>query len=534
MDFISELTPYFKAGYPLLYVQALEVERAVTSVRKACTDFNGKGLPCKVWRNNRGWEGMTESGEWGVLDSDTSLDNVLDTINKGVSGVYVLVNFDEYLDDDASAVRLQQFMDGYYDWKQTGRKVIIVSPFFVIHKKLERLVQLIRYGLPTKEELSDYLDFFLESNFADNEKFIFPESEDEQDIIVNAGSGLTLEEFENAVVLSIVKGTADSQSDEGRIIPSLIMEEKSKILAKSDWISYFPWSEDISSVGGLDAFKDWLARRQKGLSKDARDFGLPYPKGVLLLGTPGTGKSLTVKCMAKEWDLPLIRFDMGAIFNSLVGQSEENMRMSLAQVEALSPVILWIDEMEKGLAGSGSSGTNDSGTTQRVFGTLLSWMQERSKDDLIYVAATVNNIDGLPPELLRKGRFDEIFWVDLPPSNERKEILEIHLGKNNQSSTFSKTEWDSILEVSQNFSGAELENVVQEAMYEAYFLGEKKVEPHHLVKAISDTVPLAQTMSSQIEAKRAWAKLNCRMAQKSASEEVIPIERSQVGRVVNF
>ena len=528
MDFISELTPYFKAGYPLLYVQALEVERAVTSIKTACNEYNGSGLPCQVWRNNRGWEGMTQQGTWGTVDPDASLDNVLDTITKGGRGVYVLVNFDEYLDDDASAVRLQQFMDGYYDWKQTGKKVVIVSPFFVIHKKLERLVQLIRYGLPTKEELGTYLDAFLEANFANNEEFVFPESEDEHQIIVNAGSGLTLEEFENAVVLSAVKGK------ENKIVPSLIMEEKSKILAKSDWISYFPWSEDISSVGGLGSFKDWLARRQKGLSKEAREFGLPYPKGVLLLGTPGTGKSLTVKCMAKEWDLPLIRFDMGAIFNSLVGQSEENMRMSLAQVEALSPVILWIDEMEKGLAGSGSSGTNDSGTTQRVFGTLLSWMQERSKDDLIYVAATVNNIDSLPPELLRKGRFDEIFWVDLPPSQERKEILEIHLDKNNQSSKFSKAEWDSILEVSQNFSGAELENVVQEAMYEAYFLGKKKVQPSHLVDAISNTVPLAQTMSGQIESKRAWARLNCRMAQKSVSEEVIPIERSQVGRVVNF
>ena len=526
MDFGSELSLYFKAGYPFLYVQALEVERAVTSVKTACEDFNGSGLPCQVWRNNRGWEGMTQQGTWGTIDPDASLDNVLDTINGGGKGVYVLVNFNEYLGDEASAIRIQQFMDGYYDWKQTGKRVLIVSPFFSVHKKLERLIQLVRYGLPTKEELSTYLDKFLETNFTDNEKFIFPESEDEHQTIVNAGSGLTLEEFENSVVLSIVRG------DEGKIVPSLIMEEKAKILAKSDWISYFPWSEDISSVGGLGAFKEWLARRQKGLSKEAREFGLPYPKGVLLLGTPGTGKSLTVKCMAKEWDLPLIRFDMGAIFNSLVGQSEENMRMSLAQVEALSPVILWIDEMEKGLAGSGGSGNSDSGTTQRVFGTLLSWMQERSKDDLIYVAATVNNIDSLPPELLRKGRFDEIFWVDLPPSEERKEILKIHLSKNNQSFDFTDAEWDSILEASQNFSGAELESAVQESMYEAYYSDEKEVKPHHLIAAMTDTVPLAQTTSEKIELQRAWARLNCRMAQKNNSEKVMSIDETR--RVVNL
>jgi len=526
MDFGSELSLYFKAGYPFLYVQALEVERAVSSIKKACDDFNGDGLSCQVWRNNKGWEGISPQGQWGVIDPTKSLDKIVTHINEGPSGVYLLINFHFYLGKEARADLIQQFMDGYYDWKQTGKKVIIVSPFFEIAKELERLVQMVRYSLPTKKELAEYLDNFLESNFSENDKFTFPESEDEQQSIVGAGSGLTVEEFENAVVLSIIKG------EEGKVVPSLIMEEKAKILAKSEWISYFPWPDDMSSVGGLGAFKSWLAKRQKGLSSKAREFGLPYPKGVLLLGTPGTGKSLTVKCMAKEWDLPLIRFDMGAIFQSLVGQSEENMRMSLAQVEALSPVILWIDEMEKGLAGTGGGGSNDSGTTQRVFGTLLSWMQERSKDDLIYVAATVNNINSLPPELLRKGRFDEIFWVDLPPSRERKEILEIHLSKNNQKSDFTKEEWESVLDVSKNFSGAELENAVQDAMYEAFYSDESEVKSHHLIASISNTIPLAQTMSSVIEVQRDWAKSNCRMAQQDDAEKILYVQESQSGRKV--
>ena len=525
MDFSNELSLYFKAGYPFLYVQALEVERAVTSIKKTCEDFNGSGLSYQVWRNNKGWEGVNPQGQWSVIDPTKTLDKIVTHVNEGPKGVYVLMNFHFYLGKEARADLIQQFMDGYYDWKQTGKKVIIVSPFFEIAKELERMVQTVRYSLPSKEELGTYLDNFLESNFTDNERFTFPESEDEKQVIVNAGSGLTLEEFENAVVLSIIKG------EEGKVIPSLIMDEKAKILAKSEWISYFPWPEDMSAVGGLDSFKDWLARRQKGLSAKAREFGLPYPKGVLLLGTPGTGKSLTVKCMAKEWDLPLIRFDMGAIFNSLVGQSEENMRMSLAQVEALSPVILWIDEMEKGLAGS-SGGSNDSGTTQRVFGTLLSWMQERSKDDLIYVAATVNKIENLPPELLRKGRFDEIFWVDLPSTKERQEILEIHLNKNNQLSKFNKGDWDSILDVSKNFSGAELENAVQDAMYEAFYSDEQKIKPNHLVEAMSSTVPLAQTMGPVIDTQREWAKSNCRMAQRDDVEKILSVGNTQTGRKV--
>jgi len=526
MDFSSELSLYFKAGYPFLYVQALEVARAITSVIKACEDFNEDGLACHVWYNTRGWEGHSPQGRWEVIDSTKSLDNVVQHIDDGPKGVYVLTNFHFYLGTEARADLIQQFMDGCYKWKATGKHVIIVSPFFEISKELERMVQTVPYTLPSKEELGTYLDYFLEKNFQGNEKFTFPESNEEQQTIVDAGSGLTLEEFENSVVFSLVKG------DKGKIIPSIIMEEKSKILAKSEWISYFPWPEDMSSVGGLDAFKDWLSRRQKGLSKKAREFGLPYPKGVLLLGTPGTGKSLTVKCMAKEWDIPLIRFDMGAIFNSLVGQSEENMRMGLAQVEALAPVILWIDEMEKGLAGSGGGGTNDSGTTQRVFGTLLSWMQERTKDELIYVAATVNNVQNLPPELLRKGRFDEIFWVDLPPSKERREILEIHLRKNDQPMDFSEKEWGLILDVSKNFSGAELENAVQDAMYEAFYTDVKAVTSNHLVDAISSTVPLAQTMETSIALGREWAKTRCRMAQRQEVENILSPDEIQIGRKV--
>tara|TARA_Y100000310_G_scaffold320917_1_gene377851 strand:- start:449 stop:2035 length:1587 start_codon:yes stop_codon:yes gene_type:complete len=527
MSFNEELSVYFQSGYPLLYVQSLEAERAVTSIRKVCTDFNGSGLVCRVWKNTIGWEGNTSSypDEWNPLGGSKDLNKVASFIDSQDAGVFVLVNFHRYLGENANAVVVQEFMDGYYTWKSQGKHVIIVSPTFEVTKELERLIQPVIYSLPTKEQLTDSLEVFIRLNFSDNEKFVGP-SEDETVAIVNAGSGLTEEEFENAVVLSIVKG------GEGRITPSLIMEEKAKILSKSEWIQYYPFPEDLSVVGGLGNFKDWANKRKKALTAKAREFGLPYPKGVLLLGVPGTGKSLTAKCLSKDWNIPLIRLDLGAVFGSLVGQSEANMRMGLEQVEALAPAVLWIDEMEKGLAGSSGSSNTDSGVTQRVFGTLLNWMQERNKDELIYVIATVNRIESLPPELLRKGRFDEIFWVDLPSKTEREEILKIHLSKRNQDTALGKKGWSSVLSASTNFSGAELESAVEDAMFSAFYEDRDAVNSDDLTKSLSSTFPLAQTMSTDIQRNRDWAFTNCRMAQESEPEEVVEVSSQSKRKVV--
>ena len=525
MSFTDDLSLYFKAGYPLLCVQALEAQRAVDSIRRACLDFNGSGLLCHVWKSTKGWEGNTPDypEEIVAVNPSKDINKVTSYIDSSEAGVYVLVNFHRYLGENASATLVQEFMDGYYNWKAQGKHVIIVSPSFEITKELERLTQTIEYSLPTKEQLRESLDTFLAMSFGENEEFTFP-TEDEIPSIVNAGSGLTEEEFENAVVLSILKG------EEKKVIPTLIMEEKAKILSKSSWIQYFPYPEDLSVVGGLNSFKDWANKRKKALSPKAREFGLPYPKGVLLLGVPGTGKSLTAKCLSKDWDIPLIRLDLGAVFGSLVGQSEANMRMGLAQVEALAPAVLWIDEMEKGLAGSSGGSNTDSGVTQRVFGTLLNWMQERDKDELIYVIATVNRIESLPPELLRKGRFDEIFWVDLPQDVERQEILKIHLSKRNQSTEFDEREWDSLLMACRDFSGAELENAVEDSMFTVFHEDRDAVTAEDLVSAFTSTYPLAKTMGTEIEVSRKSAESNCRMAQSDVTDRIV----TSVGRKITI
>jgi len=523
MSFTEDLSIYFRAGYPLMYVQSLEYQRAVESIRTACDEFNGSGYDCQVWKNTAGWEGSTPDYPDDIVSVNPSKDinKVASYITASDANVYVLVNFHRYLGENANPVLVQEFLDGYYDWKSMGKHVIIVAPSFEITKELERLVQPVPYSLPSKEQLNEFLATYLQNDFGD--EFSVPD-EDETTAIINAGSGLTFEEFENSLTLSIVKGT------EKRIIPYLIMAEKAKILSKSQWIQYFPDPEDLSSVGGLGSFKDWANKRKKGLTTKAREFGLPYPKGVLLLGVPGTGKSLTAKCLSKDWDIPLIRLDLGAVFGSLVGQSEANMRMGLEQVEALAPAVLWIDEMEKGLAGSSGSGSNDSGVTQRVFGTLLNWMQERNKDELIYVIATVNNISNLPPELLRKGRFDEIFWVDLPQDLERQEILNIHLSKRGQSVEFDKKDWSKVLSASKDFSGAELESAVEDSMFTVFYEDREAVTAEDLISAFTSTVPLAKTMEAVIAGNREWAESNCRMAQQHEPDRVV----TSVGRKIRL
>ena len=289
---------------------------------------------------------------------------------------------------------------------------------------------------------------------------------------------------------------------------SIILKEKEDIIRNSGHLEYYPHSENIEDVGGAKELKKWLRQRGRAFSKEARDFGLPTPRGLLLFGIPGTGKSLVAKAVGTAWNYPIIRLDMGKMFGSLVGQSETNIRSSLKIVEALSPSILWIDEIEKGLSGLRSSGATDGGTTSRVLGTFLTWMQEKKAP--VFVVATANSFRDLPPELLRKGRFDEIFFCDLPQIKEREEIFEIHLRKLNRDP--SKFNIKELAAKSVNFSGAEIEESIKQALYDAYdervSLKNKSIDitDSHIIKALSSTVPLAQTMSEAIDEMRKWAQ----------------------------
>jgi SpoVK/Ycf46/Vps4 family AAA+-type ATPase len=264
----------------------------------------------------------------------------------------------------------------------------------------------------------------------------------------------------------------------------------------------------MGNVGGLSHLKDWLQSRSGAFSERAREFGLPEPKGLLLLGVQGCGKSLTAKAIASLWRLPLLRLDVGAVMNAFVGSSEENMRKAIRISESLAPAILWLDEIEKGFSGTGGPGPDgDSGTTARVFATFLTWLQEKTKP--VFVIATANSIDKLPPEMLRKGRFDEIFFVDLPSEAEREEIFRIHLRRRSREPMGYDVK--SLAKLSEGMSGAEIEAVVIEGLWRAFPEG-RELLLEDLEYAVRSTVPLSRTMAESIDALRAWARSRARPA----------------------
>jgi SpoVK/Ycf46/Vps4 family AAA+-type ATPase len=286
-----------------------------------------------------------------------------------------------------------------------------------------------------------------------------------------------------------------------------ILEEKKQIIRKSGILEYYEHREEFSDIGGMETLKDWLVKRRHAFSSRARDFGLPLPKGILLIGVPGTGKSLTAKAVGALWQMPLLRLDVGKVFGGLVGSSEENIRNVIKTAEAIAPAILWIDELEKGFSGTGSSGQTDGGTTSRVFGSFITWLQEKTSP--VFVIATANNVQQLPPELLRKGRFDEIFFCDLPDREDRKSIIDIHLRKKNRDP--GQFDIDRLADATAEYSGAEMEQAVIAALYDAFDTG-NDLTSDGLLHTLGEIVPLAVTMREQIDAMREWARTRARMA----------------------
>jgi SpoVK/Ycf46/Vps4 family AAA+-type ATPase len=260
-------------------------------------------------------------------------------------------------------------------------------------------------------------------------------------------------------------------------------------------------------VGGLTILKDWLDKRSAAFTQEARAFGLPAPKGILMLGVQGCGKSLCAKAVSNQWQLPLLRFDMGRMFGSLVGSSEENVRRAIAVAESVAPAILWVDEIDKAFAGSQGSGATDGGTTARVFGTFLTWLSEKTAP--VFVVATANDISQLPPELLRKGRLDEIFFVDLPSAEERQEIFRIHLGRRGRHA--EQFDIAALAGASKDCSGAEIEEAINSALYDAFYANQE-ITTESVLATLAETVPLAKTMDEQINRLRNWAEGRARNA----------------------
>jgi len=394
--------------------------------------------------------------------------------------------------DHALISRLRGFAIAVASREVSGCSVVLSQPVPLLPVELEKDVQVMEMPLPSTDDLKKIM-------LQAKQRYRLDERDcQDSPALLEAALGLSTSEAQLAFSKAASEFKRLSESE-----ISFIVKEKEQVIRKSGHLEYFHPKSTLDDIGGLDNLKTWLNRRRQAFTQDAREFGLETPRGVLLLGLPGTGKSLAAKAVANAWQLPLLRLDMGKIYGGIVGQSEANIRSALQTAEALAPSILWVDEIEKGLSGMQSSGATDGGTTSRVLGTFLTWMQEKEKP--VFVVATANHIAQLPPELLRKGRVDEIFFVDLPVQCDRKEILSIHLKRRDRLDDFSLVELEELAEVSKGFTGAELEEAVKEAMFLAFDEGHQ-LGKSDILQAIHATAPLSQTMGEMISNTRKWAK----------------------------
>lgn len=501
----KELELLVRARYPLIYLVSAEEKRMNEITLQLARDVK---RDLYRWTVTEGFEKISgQPGDQkspldfgGQVAEDQSTRKPLGALDyvagQQGSGVFVLKDFHRFLEDPPVVRRLRDLV---LSLRQSAKTILLEGPVLKLPTELERDVRVVDVPLPTGEELSELLQSFLDQLHRD-QRFQVQLQEEDLEHMAHAARGLTQDQ-----AWRVFSRTAVDDRVFARDGIDEILAEKKQEIRKSGILEYYDLDEKLGDIGGLQGLKEWLGHRQDAFTDRAREFGLPEPKGVLLLGVQGCGKSLTSKAIAAHLRMPLLRLDVGRIFSSYIGASEENMRQAIRTAESLAPVVLWIDEIEKGFSGTRGGGSADSGATMRVFATFLTWMQE--KTDPVFVVATANQIRELPPELLRKGRFDEIFFVDLPTEQERGEIFEIHLrkrGRDPQSFAI-----DQLAQVSEGFSGAEIEQALVESMYAA-FAESRDVGTEDLLKTIERTVPLSQTMKEDIAALREWARTRAR------------------------
>jgi SpoVK/Ycf46/Vps4 family AAA+-type ATPase len=489
--FQKAIQTHIRAGYPALYVVTAEEERAIDLIGGAVAALGGQ-RGTLVWSISRGLCTLDlKPVDPKTADPKRVLPWLLETKERAV---FLMEDFHALLDERAKDAPLiiRQLRDLVRPFPQQGKTLVILSPVLKIPPELEKEITVLDLEMPTEAELAAVLENTI-AEVKDNPRVELNLGGDARERIVRALIGLTYLEAENALAKAIVsKSRLDIEDID------MLLAEKEQIVRKSGVLEYYSSPEKFGSIGGLDELKAWLRQRARAFSEEARAFGIPNPRGLMLVGVPGCGKSLTAKAVAAEWKLPLVKFDLGRVFGGLVGQSEDNMRRALKMAEAVSPCVLWIDEIEKGLAGSrGQSG--DGGVTARVFGTLLTWMEEKKKP--VFVIATANDIDGLPDELLRKGRFDEIFFIDLPTPQERATVLAIHLTRARRD--YKEFDLARHALAAEGFSGAELEQAVVDALYLAFGQGQNTaLTDAHLERAIFSLVPLSRSMERKIDVLR--------------------------------
>lgn len=524
LGFRENLENLLKARFPLIYIESYEEQRVLAEITAVVSDNDRLRTPRRlmVWSST---DGLTIPSGQGPANSKAPADALAMAQATTEPTVFVFKDLHTSFGDNgkpADHMVIRRLRDIAYSFKNGSSllTLIIVAPVLKLPTDLDKEITILDFPLPTETEILKILENMMETNKADG-RIVFEVTETGKEKLSKAALGLTLNEAENAFARAMVEDGKLSDSD-----VDTVLDEKRQTIKKSGILEFINVDVALEDVGGLQNLKRWLLKRNESWLDEAKSYGLPAPKGILITGVPGCGKSLTAKAIGAAWQLPLLRLDIGKIFAGLVGSSEQNMRTAIKTAEAIAPCILWIDEIEKGFAGS--SGSGDSGTSARVFGSFLTWMQE--KKESVFVIATANNIDKLPPEFLRKGRFDEIFFVDLPTLSERKLIWDLHLNKRLKSEeVLGDTKLDEKLyvllaEQTEGYSGAEIEQAVVAGLFDA-FSEKRSITADDLVRSVKNMVPLSITQAETIETIRDWA--NVRAVAATAAEDRTEIKSSE-------
>ena len=514
-DPLARLKVLLDSSTPIVAIESVEEVRAVRLVRAACVALN---LAAYEWTIASGLvrcgsdvgeivpevRGLTSA--YGAAAAQEALINTKAIYNsqepaqmlanlEGISleAAFILKDLHRHMDEPVVVRRVRDVGQKFSEHRRT---IILTSPKIEIPAELRGLVEFLELPLPDRRRLRQIIDEVVVRISRNHtlQRKLDPKG---YDAIVESLRGLTEEEAERAISQALV--TRYSLCPE---IASDVLETKKSLLWRSEMLEFVEADESFSNLGGLDNLKRWLVQRRGSWEDSARDFGLEPPHGVIILGVQGCGKSLAARAIAGEWNLPLVKFDTAAIYDKYIGETEKRIRKVFEVAEGLAPCVLWIDELEKIFAGSGpDSASVDAGVSSRLLASFLSWMQDRKAP--VFVAATCNNVTALPPELIRKGRFDELFFVDLPNEAERRQILSIQLVRRKRNP--ADFDLDRVEAVASGYSGAEIGAAVQSALYAA-FSEKKELTTTLLLDALAQTVPLSVTRGEEISALREWAR----------------------------
>lgn len=506
---LEEVRVLIRSASPVSFVETPEEERFLRCVRHVARSVSQeRSRNVVVWTISRGFDPVDDflNPAMGESERRVPIKNPLKALQYIISDgfapgtVWVFLDMGHFLKEDAALRRILR--DVVRRFFQSESRAILVDVESNVPKEFESDTVFYRMPRPTADELLECFKSIIDAGISAEVDL----GNGDLEQISQAVAGLTENEAVIALGRSIVRvGRLSSDC-----IPYLL-EHKKMIIERGGLLEFYPADTSLADVGGYDELKKWIRVRGRAFSPRAREFGLPSPRAVMLIGVQGCGKSLASKAIAGVWGYPCLKVNMGRIVGQFLGQTERRSLEVIEQAESIAPCVLWIDEIEKAFAG-GTGASTDSGTTSRMLGIWLNWLQEKTKP--VFVVATANDISALPPEMLRKGRFDEIFFVDLPSLREREEIFRIHLEKRGRDP--GKFKVSKLAEMSEGFSGSEIEQAIVSAMFSVFdrYGGEKDITFKSIAKEIRSTVPLSATRREDIESLRGWARSRARMASR--------------------